>query len=979
MDVEADLSDFSLGSMLRLVPALRELSANCGSVEQFAQRMSEFLHGAFVDGRGRLQTALVRVYGTAALGDLPTAEQQFVARTAPGLHERTMCLALLGTAGTRIGWQDRTASQGHRVIPLRDSAQVGRLPMIAALLTQLGIDIHALVAARTDIVLPARDDGYRVFYVPDAAGSPVIPAQDFVAEHGIASALGFGGALPGGEMYAVVLFSTVPVPLTAASLFGTVALSTSLAAVDMMDLPLLEAQTPQDGGAGRRRSVPRQERDRVRHELTQALLRTHEQVALAEADRAAAALAQAKYDAGRAAAIAVVALRLGSVRSVAEITEHVVRDGLPILGASGASLALTEEDGRTARLYVSSTFSTAVRRKYSILPLDDAVPTTLTARTGTPVFVTDRIDGTARFPALAPMYADTGVEALASWPLVVDERLLGCVTFTWATPMVFAPAAMELMSALAAQAAQAVDRVRLLDVERDQSATLQRSFLNRPARPTDVDIEVRYQPAAKNAQIGGDWYDAFVGPDGATMIAVGDVVGHDMLAAAVMGQVRNLLRGIVFSRPGSPAETLRYLEAALTGLEFESSATVFLARLEPAADASGHRWLEWCNAGHPPPLLVDGLTGVVEILGHEPDLMIGVQPETSRTVHHRLLTPGSLVLLYTDGLVERRGEDLDDGISRLALALGQNRDSSLEGVADDVLALSSGPREDDAAVLALRLPSVEPPGSTNGGASGTAAESFVQLPPEPASVAAARRAVRVLLADCGRARWVDTAELVVSELVTNAVLHAHTDLTMHAWCGDELRVEVRDGSAAVPVPREYGAEATTGRGMGLIAALTQDHGVTRLPDGGKAVWVVITDASISAETDELGAWADVVADLAPEPPGTMPVWLRRMPATLWLAAVQQHDALLRELALLRGSTGDSTDDLAAADHARAILQAAVDTALASARADGTARSPLPANHPGVLDDVPPELSLELPVVAFGSSVLRSAPGRSGSG
>jgi len=690
--------------MLRLVPALRELSANCNSVERFAQRVSEFLYGAFVDGRGAPQTALVRVYGTAALADLPAAEQQFVARTAPGLPERTMCLALLGTAGALPAWQDRTASQGHRVIPLRDAAHVGRLPMIAALLTQLGIDIHALVAARSDIVLPTQDDRYRVFYVPDAVGSPVIPAQDFVAEHGILSALGFGGALPGGEMYAVILFSTVPVPLTAASLFGTVALSTSLAAVDMMDLPLLKVPTSQQGGVGRRRSVPQQERDQARHELTQALLRTHEQVALAEADRALLALAQAKYDAGRAAAIAAVALRLGSVRSVADVTELVVRDGLPILGASGASLALNDGDGRTARLHVSSTFNAEVRRTYALLPLDDAVPTTFTARTGEPSYVTDRVEGTARFPALAPVYDDTAIEALASLPLIVDERLLGCLTFTWDAPMVFAPAAMELMGALAAQAAQAVDRARLLDVERDQSATLQRSFLTRPEQPTDVDIQVRYQPAAKHAQIGGDWYDAFVGPDGATVIAVGDVVGHDMLSAAVMGQVRNLLRGIVFGRPGSPADTLQRLEAAMAGLEFASSATLFLARLEPPREhASGPRILKWCNAGHPPPLLVDGQTGAVEILDPEPDLMIGVQPGTSRTVHRRVLAPGSLLLLYTDGLVERRGEDLDDGISRLAHVLERNRFASLKDVADSVLTLSAGPREDDAAVLALRL------------------------------------------------------------------------------------------------------------------------------------------------------------------------------------------------------------------------------------------------------------------------------------
>lgn len=705
MDVQADLSDFRLGSMVRLVPALRELSSHCSSVEQFAQRVSQFLYDAFVDSHGAPQTALVRVYGTAALGDLPPVEQQFVARTAPGLPDHTTCLALLGTAGAQAAWRDRTTSRGHRVIPLRDAEHVGRLPMIAALLSQLGIDVRALVAARSDIVLPAQDDRYRVFHVAEAVGSPVIPAQDFVADYGIASALGFGGALPNGEMYAVVLFSTVPVPLAVASMFGTVALSTSLAAVDMLDLPLFEVQASQPGGNGHRRRIPSHARDRARHELTQALLRTHEQVALAESDRATLALEQAEYAAARAAAIAAVALRLGSVRSAADVTELVVRDGLPVLGATGASLALTNGDGRTARLYVSSSFDEEIRHKYAVLPLDDALPTTLTARTGEPVYIRDRIQGTARFPALAPIYDETGVDALASLPLLVDGRLLGCLTFAWTTPMEFGSAATELMQAMAAQAAQAVDRGRLLDVERDQSATLQRSFLTRPGRPTDVEIEVRYQPAAEYAQIGGDWYDAFVGSDGATVIAVGDVIGHDMLAAAVMGQVRNLLRGIVFSRPGSPADTLRHLEAAMAGLDFDSSATLFLARLEPASDdAPGHRTLEWCNAGHPPPLLVDGATGAVEILDPEPDLMIGVQPETARAVHRRLLTPGSLLLLYTDGLVERRGEDLHDGICRLAEVLEQNRHASLDDVADSLLALSAGPREDDAALLALRLP-----------------------------------------------------------------------------------------------------------------------------------------------------------------------------------------------------------------------------------------------------------------------------------
>jgi serine phosphatase RsbU (regulator of sigma subunit) len=702
MDVHADLTDFGLAPMIRLVSSLRELSSRTTSVEDFAQRVSTFLHEAFLDQTGRAQTALVRMYGTAALSALPPGDQDFVRASSGALPPETTCLALLGTAGALPEWRDRTESAGHRVIPLIDAKQVQRLPMVAALLTQLGIDVEALLASRQDVVLPAQDDRYRVFHVADAVRSPVIPAQDFVREHGIASALGFGGALPSGEIYAVVLFSTVPVPLSTASLFGTVALSTSLAAVDMMELPLFGSK---GRGMGLRRAAPKARRDAVRTELTQALLRAQEQVAVAEADRAALALSRARYDAARAAAIASVAMSLGTVRSVAEVIELLVRDGLAVLGASGASLALTDADGRWARVQVASSFGVEVGRTYVDLPLDDALPTTLTARTGETVHVTDRAEGILRFPGLEQVYADTDVEAIASLPLIVDQRLIGAVTFTWPTPTVFAPAALEVMAAFAAQAAQAVDRARLLDLERDQSATLQRSFLSRPGTPSGVEIEVRYQPAAEHAQIGGDWYDAFPLPDGALVLAVGDVIGHDMLAAAVMGQVRNLVRGIALSHTASPAEVLEHLEAALKGLQLDTSATLFLARLDPAApdDPAGGRALHWCNAGHPPPLLLSG-DAAVEVLSAEPDLMIGVEPGVTRTCHRRDLPAGSTLFLYTDGLVERRGEDIQEGVARLSRKVDQYRAFSLAELCDGILAAADVAYEDDAALLALRLP-----------------------------------------------------------------------------------------------------------------------------------------------------------------------------------------------------------------------------------------------------------------------------------
>ena len=242
-------------------------------------------------------------------------------------------------------------------------------------------------------------------------------------------------------------------------------------------------------------------------------------------------------------------------------------------------------------------------------------------------------------------------------------------------------------------------------------------------------------------------------------------------------------------------------------------------------------------------------------------------------------------------------------------------------------------------------------------------ECALVLPPEPRSASAARGAVRDLLSRCGRLQWIDAAELAVTELVTNAVLHAHTPIELHASCNDELRVEVIDANPVWPSQKGYGAHATTGRGMGLVAAITQEHGVDAVAAGGKAVWFVINDEAPVAEPDGLGDWDDVITDLLdpPAPAGGKQVRLVALPSTLWSAAVQQHDALLRELALLRNAAGQAVDDLTAADAARAPLRSAAAHAVAAAREEGRVRSPLPANHPSTLEPLPPTLDLALTV------------------
>ena len=241
----------------------------------------------------------------------------------------------------------------------------------------------------------------------------------------------------------------------------------------------------------------------------------------------------------------------------------------------------------------------------------------------------------------------------------------------------------------------------------------------------------------------------------------------------------------------------------------------------------------------------------------------------------------------------------------------------------------------------------------------------------PRSAGAARTFVRGVLAEVGREPWSEAASLAVSELVTNAVLHAHTEVELAVVTGpDHVRIEVRDDNPALPAARSYDDHATTGRGLELVAAVSDSHGVESLGPAGKVVWCCISGA---LEQDEVAAdglpaaWDHGVELTAPpEQPAArdaVPVVLRRMPATLWLAAREHHDALLRELALLRLSADPATDlsdaDLAAVDAARALVDAAVDADLERARSQGRAAVPLPQYHPGALPAVPPSMDLRL--------------------
>lgn len=245
------------------------------------------------------------------------------------------------------------------------------------------------------------------------------------------------------------------------------------------------------------------------------------------------------------------------------------------------------------------------------------------------------------------------------------------------------------------------------------------------------------------------------------------------------------------------------------------------------------------------------------------------------------------------------------------------------------------------------------------------AERRASLGSDLHSPSRARRLVRQFLEDIGRHAWRDTAELAISEVVTNAALHAHTpiDIRLSGYV-DQVCVEVRDFNSTLPVQRNYDVQATTGRRMSLVAAITLECGVHPLGEGGKVVWFCVGDPPPSSAEDILGEW-DVEA--WPEPPSpsaaTYRVVLASMPATLWLSARQHHDAILREFVLYCAEHGAPEVDLAAADNARSTISNALIEALEKARASGTARPVLPEGHPSPLPWVPDHLDLHVEVPA----------------
>jgi hypothetical protein len=324
-------------------------------------------------------------------------------------------------------------------------------------------------------------------------------------------------------------------------------------------------------------------------------------------------------------------------------------------------------------------------------------------------------------PVLVPELPETGVERYPGdpigaklfealrprstmvVPLRARGRVLGTLTLVTQHPYGrrYGQHDLHLAADLAGRAGLAVDNARLYELDHAAAETLQRSLLPVVPDVPGLQLAARYVVGLDGNRVGGDWYDVLPLPDGAVGIAVGDVVGHDLRAAAAMGQLRGVLRSYAFGGD-DPGTVLDCCDQLVQGLRMGVLASVVYARLDPP-DGDGVRLLHYANAGHPTPLLRTPGGELVRLDGHHSP-MVGVVPPTGRGAARVRCAPGSVLLLYTDGLTDLPGVDADERTALIERTLTDlPTGSSAEDLAERVIAGMPGEPSDDVALLAVRL------------------------------------------------------------------------------------------------------------------------------------------------------------------------------------------------------------------------------------------------------------------------------------
>ena len=530
-----------------------------------------------------------------------------------------------------------------------------------------------------------------------------------------------------------------------------------------------------------------------------------------------------EQDALRAEQLLAVGNALGQAMSVADVAAVTQQEALPLLGAAGGALVLVDEPHGVARTTGWVGFDQEFVRRWSEFSLTEPTPSLDAYRSGEPVILEDLETARDRYPRLVDHLLSVGAATVAAFPLVSGGASLGALVAHFVGR---APNARDrsFMATVAVMCAQAVTRARLFDAEKRSVEALQRHLLPRSLPDvSDVEIAVRYNPSSSTADIGGDWFDAIPLPGGAVGLVVGDVEGHDVEAAALMGLIRSAVRAYALEGH-PPAFILDRANRFLEGLHVPRLVTVSYVQLHPAEHLA-----IVASAGHLPTFVAPPGHEVAELPGEVGPPLGAVEaalpwPETTSSI-----PTDAILTMFTDGLVEQRNADISLGLQQVHTTLAAARDDTTENIADALVQARSSGNDDDVAVLVARIgaPAVDP----------SRRQVTRRLPPTPASVFISRRfATQVLTLWSVPELTCDSIELAISELATNAARHSEDVIEVHlVQTEGSVRVAVGDSSHRMPRLHAADDEMIAGRGLFLVEAVSDRWGVDS--NGlGKTVW-----------------------------------------------------------------------------------------------------------------------------------------------
>ncbi|MEB8340115.1 SpoIIE family protein phosphatase [Streptomyces endophyticus] len=518
---------------------------------------------------------------------------------------------------------------------------------------------------------------------------------------------------------------------------------------------------------------------------------------------------------------------LAHARTVKDVID-VLRDthGIDHLGATSFVMGLVK--GGRIHLVAEGPEGSFVPGT-GISRVDAPYPMSEVVRTLKPCFIESAREFAESFPELWPHITHLEIKSAAYLPLIAQARPIGAVGLLYHDREGFTQSERNVLVALGSSIAQSLQRAMFYEMEKDLAQGLQQAML--PRTIPDVagaDLAVRYRAASLGRDIGGDWYDVIPLPGGRVGAVIGDVQGHDTHAAAVMGQLRIVLRAYA-AEGHTPATVMARASSFLHELDTDRFATCLYAEADLSTGV-----VQLVRAGHLDPLL--RLTGGnCRRLAVEGGLPLGLSAEFGRLeypVTTAELDPGEALVMCTDGLVEQPGADLDDGLQTLTTLIGTGPDD-LDQLADRLVAsCEERDVEDDVALLLLRR--------RGAGAVQSGSRLTEHVPPgDPEALTAARHMIRHAVRAWGAKENADEIELVADEMITNALMHTEGPaiVTLRVLTGADrrLRVDVEDTSSALPRRREAGEDGVSGRGLFLVDQLADVWGV-EARGVGKCVW-----------------------------------------------------------------------------------------------------------------------------------------------